>query len=122
MSFTDTLVRTAERIEGCAAAVVLGLDGITIERQIIDIDPALDVELMVTEFATLVRRAQRTASDTALGDMTEVVLATDRLTFLVRPITFEYFVMLALNPGANLGRARFELRKAQLEMETEFAL
>jgi hypothetical protein len=30
--------------------------------------------------------------------------------------------MLALNPGGNVGRARFELRKAQLAMETEFAI
>jgi predicted regulator of Ras-like GTPase activity (Roadblock/LC7/MglB family) len=110
------------RIEGCAAVVLLGLDGIPIERRTFDIDPSLDIELVATEFATLVRRGQSTAADTALGDLNEIVLATDRMSFVIRPITSEYFVVLALNPGANMGRARFELRKAQLEMETEFAI
>jgi predicted regulator of Ras-like GTPase activity (Roadblock/LC7/MglB family) len=111
-----------ERIDGCAALVVLGLDGIPIERRVLDMDPSLDIDLIATEFATLVRRGQHTASDTALGDMNEIVLATDRITFIIRPITTEYFVLLALNPGANIGRARFELRKAQIEMEAEFAI
>jgi predicted regulator of Ras-like GTPase activity (Roadblock/LC7/MglB family) len=111
-----------EQIDGCAAVVLLGLDGIPIERRIVDLDPALDLELVATEFATLVRKGQHTAADTALGDLNEMVLSTDRATFLLRPITSEYFVMLALNPGANLGRARFELRKAQLAMESEFSI
>jgi predicted regulator of Ras-like GTPase activity (Roadblock/LC7/MglB family) len=110
------------RIDGCAAIVILGLDGIPIERRIVDLDPGLDIELIATEFATLVRRGQRTAADTALGEMSEIVLSTDRVVFLIRPITTEYFMLLALNPGANVGRARFELRKAQLSMESEFAI
>lgn len=122
MAFTDTLSKMMERIDGCAALVVLGLDGIPIERRVLDMDPSLDIDLIATEFATLVRRGQHTASDTALGDMNEIVLATDRITFIIRPITTEYFVLLALNPGANIGRARFELRKAQIEMEAEFAI
>lgn len=122
MSFSDTLATMIERIDGCGAVVLLGLDGIPIERRVIDLDPSLDIELIATEFATLVRKGQRTAGDTGLGDLNEMVLATDRVSFLLRPITSEYFVMLALNPGANLGRARFELRKAQLAMEAEFSI
>jgi predicted regulator of Ras-like GTPase activity (Roadblock/LC7/MglB family) len=122
LSFTETLSILTSRLDGCAAAVILGLDGITIERRVIDMDPALDIELIATEFATLVRRGQRTAGDTALGDLNEILLATDRIHFLIRPITTEYFLLLALNPGANVGRARFELRKAQLAMEAEFSI
>jgi len=122
VNFAETLERMTDRVDGCAAVVLLGLDGIPIERAVIDIDPALDIELIATEFSTLVRRGQRTADDTALGDLNELVLATDRMTFVIRPITSEYFLLLALNPGANVGRARFELRKAQLEMEAEFTI
>ena len=92
-----------------------------IERQDRDIDPTIDIDLIATEFTTLVRRNMRTATDTDLGDMREMVFVTDLLTLVLRPITTEYFLLLALNPGCNVGRARFELRKAQLEMETEFA-
>jgi len=122
MGFTDTLAKITERIEGCAAVVILGIDGIPIERQVGQMDPSLDIDLIATEFTTLVRRSMRTASDTGLGDLREMVIVTDLMTFVLRPITSEYFLFLALNPGGNVGRARFELRKAQLAMETEFAI
>ena len=122
MDFLDSLANIANRIEGCAAVVILGIDGIPIERHVHDIDPSLDLDMIATEFTTLLRRSIHTASDTDLGDLREMVVATDKMTFLLRPITSEYFFLLALNPGGNVGRARFELRKAQLSMETEFAI
>ena len=122
MGFTDTLSGIANKIEGCAAVVILGIDGIPIERHVKDPDTSLDIETVATEFTTLVRRSMRTASDTELGDMREMIFATDAMSFLLRPITSEYFLLLALNPDGNVGRARFELRKAQLAMETEFAI
>ena len=122
MGFTDTLADVLERVEGCAAVIILGIDGIPIERQVADLDPGLDIELIATEFTTLVRRSMRTASDTELGDLREMIFATDLMTFLLRPITADYFLLLALNPGANVGRARYELRKTQLSMEAEFAI
>jgi predicted regulator of Ras-like GTPase activity (Roadblock/LC7/MglB family) len=122
MGFADTLSGIANRIEGCAAVVILGIDGIPIERHVHDLDSAIDIESVATEFTTLVRRSMRTASDSELGVMREMVFATDTMSFLLRPITAEYFLLLALNQGGNVGRARFELRKAQLAMETEFAI
>lgn len=122
MGFLNTLTNVIDRIEGCSAVVILGIDGIPIERQVRDLDPALDIDLIATEFTTLVRRSMRTASDTELGEMREMILVTDLMTFLLRPITTDYFLLLALNPGGNVGRARYELRKAQLSMESEFAI
>jgi predicted regulator of Ras-like GTPase activity (Roadblock/LC7/MglB family) len=122
LGFTETLTGIANRIEGCAAVVILGIDGIPIERHVHDLDSALDIETVATEFTTLVRRSMRTASDSELGEMREMVFATDTMSFLLRPITSEYFLLLALNQGGNVGRARFELRKAQLAMESEFAV
>ena len=122
MGFIDTLTQITDRIEGSAGTIILGIDGILIERYVRDLDPSLDLDLIATEFTTLLRRSMRTASDTELGELQEMVFVADRLTFLFRPITPEYFLVLALNPGGNVGRARFELRKAQLALESEFAI
>ena len=122
MSFIGTLTQMVDRIEGCAAGAILGVDGILIERYVHELAPPMDIDLVATEFTTLLRRSMRTATDTDLGELQEMVLATDHMTFLARPITAEYFLLLALNPGGNVGRARFELRKAQLTLETEFAI
>ena len=122
MSFNDTLARVVGRIEGAVAAVILGIDGIPIERYVDGLDSDLDIELIATELTTLLRRSMRTASDTTLGELHELVLAADRMSFLLRPITSEYFLLLALLPGGNIGRARYELRKAQMVLMAEFAI
>jgi predicted regulator of Ras-like GTPase activity (Roadblock/LC7/MglB family) len=122
MDFADTLGTLAKRIEGCVAVMILGTDGIPIERHVQQMNQSLDLDMIATEFTTLVRRSMRTATDTELGELSEMVLGTDAMTFLVRPITSDYFLLLALNSGGNIGRARFELRKAQLGMEIEFTM
>jgi predicted regulator of Ras-like GTPase activity (Roadblock/LC7/MglB family) len=122
LTFIESLTEIVDRIEGCAGAVILGIDGIVIERYMPDLDPDLDIDLVATELTTLLRRSMRVASDTELGEMREMMFSTDRQAFLLRPITAEYFLLLALNPGGNVGRARFELRKVQLALEAEFVI
>jgi len=122
LSFSDTLGGLAKRIEGAVAAIILGIDGIPIERYVTALEPGLDIEMIATELTTLLRRGMHTATDTALGDLREMVIVTERLTLLLRPITPDYFLMLAVIPGGNVGRARYELRKAQLVLEEEFAI
>lgn len=122
MTFIESLIDIVDRIEGCAGAIILGIDGIPIERYMPDLDPELDLDLVATELTTLLRHSMRVASDTELGEMREMMFNTERQTFLLRPITADYFLLLALNPGGNVGRARFELRKVQLALEAEFAI
>jgi predicted regulator of Ras-like GTPase activity (Roadblock/LC7/MglB family) len=122
VSFSKTLQTIVNRVEGGAGAVILGIDGIVIERYVKDMQSDLDLELIATELSTLLIRSMHTASDTGLGDLREMMFATELMTFLLRPITAEYFLLFGLNPGGNIGRARFELRKAQLALETEFAI
>jgi predicted regulator of Ras-like GTPase activity (Roadblock/LC7/MglB family) len=111
------------RIQGGSAAMILGVDGIPIERYIADGQNSdLDIEMISTELTTLLRRSMKTAADTALGQLNEMLLTTDRMTFLLRPITTDYFLILAILPGGNVGRGRFELRKAQLSLMEEFVL
>ena len=41
---------------------------------------------------------------------------------LARMLSPEYYVVLTIGPGGNLGRGRYELRKAELRLAREFAL
>jgi len=122
VTFASILSEMVGRVEGGAVALILGTDGIVIERFIGDIDPALDIDLIATELTTLLRRSIHTATDTGLGDLREMLFNTDLMTFVLRSLTPEYFVLFGLNPGGNVGRARFELRKAQLVLEPEFII
>ncbi len=122
MSFTENLSKVVHRVEGCAAATILGIDGIPIERYLNDLDPAFDMELAAIELTNLLKRSMQVAADAELGLLQELIFSSDQMIFLLRPITTDYFILLLMYPDGNIGRARFELRKAQFDLEREFAL
>ena len=47
-----------------------------------------------------------------MGKASEVSIRTEKLVAVARPLTPDYFVVLALSPEGNVGRARYELRVA----------
>jgi hypothetical protein len=51
-----------------------------------------------------------------------LVVSLDAATLVMRVLSRDYFVVLALSPQGNLGRGRFELRKAELKLAKEFAV
>ena len=68
------------------------------------------------------RGAQRSGKDVGLGNLRELFIALDDAVIVARLLSREYFVVLAMSPNGNLGRGRFELRKAELQLAKEFAV
>ena len=119
--FDETLRAIVSKTESAVGALIMGLDGIAVARA----DAAgreVDIDVVAAEYTTLLRKAIRTAEDAALGGLRELVIAADRFAFLIKPITAEYFLVLVLESPRGIGRARFELRKAQLALEEEFSV
>jgi predicted regulator of Ras-like GTPase activity (Roadblock/LC7/MglB family) len=50
------------------------------------------------------------------------MISLDGAVVIMRLLGPDYFVVLAISPEGNLGRARFELRKAELQLKKEFAV
>lgn len=120
--FKEVLETIIERTEGSLGALIMGLDGIAVERSLKDEGQAANLDVAAAEFTSLVRNAQRAGKDTGLGGLRELVISLDDAVVLVRLLGQDYFVVLAISPDGNLGRARFELRKAELQIASEFAL
>ena len=119
--FEETLRHIVDRTDGAVGALIMGLDGISVARADAD-DNTVDIDVVAAEYTALLRKSMRTAEDAALGQMRELVVTSDSLAFLITPITEEYFLLLVLQPHGGLGRARFELKKAQLALEEEFSI
>ena len=81
-----------------------------------------NLDVAAAEFTTLVRSAQRAGVDTGLGGLRELVVSLEGAVMVMRLLSRDYFVVLALNAKGNIGRARFELRKAELKLAKEFAV
>jgi predicted regulator of Ras-like GTPase activity (Roadblock/LC7/MglB family) len=120
--FKELLQSIVQRTEGSLGALIMGLDGISVEKVIGKAGDEANLDVAAAEFTSLVRNAQRTGNDIGLGNLRELVVSLDSAIVMMRLIGREYFVVLALSPEGNLGRGRYELRKAELKLAKEFAL
>lgn len=120
--FKETLEAILERTEGSLGALIMGIDGIAVERSLKQEGQEANLDIAAAEFTSLLRNAQRAGKDTGLGKLRELVISLDDAVILMRLLGQEYFVVLAISPDGNLGRGRFELRKAELQMAREFAV
>jgi predicted regulator of Ras-like GTPase activity (Roadblock/LC7/MglB family) len=120
--FREPLENIMERTDGCIGALIMGTDGIAVEKVLTPEGRDANLDVAAAEFTSLVRNAQRASGDTGLGGLRELVVSAEDATLVMRLVSREYFIVLALKPDGNLGRGRFELRKAELELAKEFAL
>ena len=120
--FKETLLSIMERTEGSLGALIMGTDGIAVEKVLVEAGEDANLDVAAAEFTSLIRNAQRAGNDTGLGSLREMVLLLDGAAVVMRLLSREYFLVLAIKPDGNMGRGRFELRKAELEMAKDFAV
>jgi predicted regulator of Ras-like GTPase activity (Roadblock/LC7/MglB family) len=117
-AFSEALAAVARRVPETGILMVIGTDGIPVERLVVRPDP--NMEAVAAEHTTLLRASLSAAADTGLGPLQELAITTERMTTLLVAITPEYFLFASLLPGAMTGRARFALRLAGLALRGEF--
>jgi predicted regulator of Ras-like GTPase activity (Roadblock/LC7/MglB family) len=120
--FKEALETILEHTEGGLGALIMGIDGIAVERLLKEAGQEANLDVAAAEFTSLVRSAQKAGKDTGLGNLRELMISLDDAVLIMRLLGQEYFVVLAISPDGNLGRARFELRKAELQLKQEFAV
>lgn len=121
--FRDIIEQMAQRVEGTLSVLIIGVDGIIIDRA--DTEkaiPSLSLELVAAEYTSLLKTALRTADDVEIGKLHELTVFTEAYHFIIKMITDEYYMMFILEPGGNFGRARYELKKAKIILEKEFQI
>jgi predicted regulator of Ras-like GTPase activity (Roadblock/LC7/MglB family) len=120
--FREPLAAVIERTDGSIGALIMGMDGIAVEKFLTDEAREANLDVAAAEFTSLVRNVQRTGGDTGIGSLSELVITYQGISIIMRMLSHEYFLILALRPEGNMGRGRFELRKAELQLAREFAL
>lgn len=118
MIFAEVLQELAKRLDGCVGLVVMGMDGIPIER--LALDDGVNFEMLATECTTILRNARQASETVGAGPFLELIIMTESLVVLAVAITDDYLLLGAMRQGAPYGRARFLLRRATLRLEREF--
>jgi predicted regulator of Ras-like GTPase activity (Roadblock/LC7/MglB family) len=107
--FKEILQDLVERTDGGVAGLLMASDGIAIDQYSTG-DGPFDIESVGMEYSVVLKGVQRAAEMLDAGETKEVSVRTERLTTVVRMLTDEYFVALAVEPGGNVGKARYLLR------------
>jgi len=119
MIFAEVLNDVVGRLDDCVGLVVMGMDGIPIERVVVD--QGVNFEMLATECTTLLKDSRQAAVDVEVGRLRELIVMTDMLVVLVATITEDYVLLGAIRQGGNYGRARFLIKRATLRLEREFS-
>jgi predicted regulator of Ras-like GTPase activity (Roadblock/LC7/MglB family) len=118
--FKETLQSIVTKTDGSLGALIMGVDGLSVERFFNNEGAEANLDVAAAEFTSLIRSAGKTGSELDLGELRELVVSLGKVTFVMRLFSKDYFVVLALKPESNLGRGRYELRKAELLLAKEF--
>ena len=117
--FTEVLKEILDRTEGCLGVLIIGLDGIAVEKLWHDDVTDLNLQIAVTEYVALAKSALALSSDNDLSPFQEMTISNGDESFLMRLIDDEHFLTVILSKDSNLGRARYELQRAELLLQSE---
>jgi predicted regulator of Ras-like GTPase activity (Roadblock/LC7/MglB family) len=117
--FLDQLSRISNRIEGALALSLVAKDGMPVES--VSSDPDLDLEVLAAELIAQVRSITENHRELDAGEVQHLSVTTDRFTLMVSSVASDYYLLLVLGPEGNYGRARFELRRARLLLESDLS-
>ena len=121
MDLTELLTAAVEHIPGAVAISLVGMDGVAVEtvhgpKPMMGTSRAArpeedEVAAWEVEVADLMLGARRAARSLNWGALRSLVLETRELTFMMRLVKSDYFLLLSLESAANMARARFELQR-----------
>jgi len=118
MQFDEVVQKAVEGTQGAVAGLLMGTDGISLAHYVKP-DAGLEMEVVGVEYASLLGEVRKVSEILESGEVREVTVSTDKYVVIVRAITPEYFLALALSPNGNIGKGRFLLRVQSPEIRKE---
>ncbi len=106
-------------VAGARAALLVGLDGMLVAGSGDRGD--LSWDLLAASYAEIFRRASASSREACFDPPAEMAVASHSVTLLLRSVATEYALLVVLDPGAVLGRARYDLRRAADRLLPELA-
>jgi predicted regulator of Ras-like GTPase activity (Roadblock/LC7/MglB family) len=110
--FAETLKKVVDNVEGGIAAVIMGLDGISVDTYI-KLADRVDVNTVAMEFSFILSQVRKAGDSLAVGNLEELAVKAQRLLLVCRMISPQYFIAIVMAPEGNFGKARYLARLAQ---------
>lgn len=115
--FGERLKTAVGTVKGGEAVVLMGFDGIPVDSY--GVDERMDVETFGMEFSVVLREVRKAAEQLETGSAVELTVSTEKLCTVLRVVSDEYFIAMALSPSGNIGKARYVLRMLAPDFKNE---
>ncbi len=116
--FQENLRKLVTETEGGIAGLLMGFDGIAVDNFIIE-DGGVDIQTVGMEFSFILGQVRKAAEILNVGGVEEVAIRCETLTLIIRVLSADYFVALALRPEGNSGKGRYLLRVVAPQLQSE---
>ena len=115
MSFGSILKTIVENCGGGVGAALMGSDGIPIDQVMADGEAARTLEEEFSaagvEFGRILDEIRKVSDALGGGALRETVVTLARFSLVFQIVDEEFFLVLALLPDGNLGKARYLMRR-----------
>jgi len=119
MSFRAHLESVVNQVDGALACSVMGFDGISVETYQKDEAGELELNGAWVEYANLLTQLKNAADVLKTGAVTELSVNSDKVLTIIRLVSPEYFLVLALRAEGNYGKGRYVLRVTAPKVRAE---
>ena len=123
MNFEPTLRKMIDGVSGALGIALMGSDGIPISEIQAEATEASGEEAEAgaagVEFGRVLDEIRKAADGLGAGRLEEAVVGLARCWLLFRTVDDELFLVVALEPRGNLGKARFLMRRHLLDLREQ---
>ncbi|HSP77045.1 MAG TPA: hypothetical protein VLQ93_00850 [Myxococcaceae bacterium] len=119
MSFRTHLESVVNQVDGALGCSVMGFDGIAVETYQKEEAAELELNGAWVEYANVLSQLRQAAELLKTGEIQEISVNTESVLTLMRLVTPEYFLVLALRADGNYGKGRYVLRVTAPKIRAE---
>ena len=119
MAFLAHLEAVVNQVPGALACSVMGFDGIPVETHQSDDAVEMDLQSSWVEYANVLSQLRGAADSIRTGAVAEVAVSSEKVVTLMRLVSPEYFLVLAMRPEGNYGKGRYVLRVTAPKVKAE---
>lgn len=116
--FRERLTEIRRVVAGARVVCLAAGDGIAVETVG---GEDLDVEVLVAEFVAMAKGVASEQRAIGVGETVRLEIETKEWVVILHRLRGDYYLVLALEAGQPVGRARFELQRAAPRFENELA-
>ncbi len=116
--FQENIKRLVDETEGSVAGLLMGFDGIAVDSFSVP-GSGVDITTVGMEFSFVLTQIRKAAEILEVGGLQEIAIRAENLTILIRVVSHEYFIALAMRANGNFGKGRYLLRVVAPKLQEE---